>query len=77
MKLTTLIRIIVTLALVYGVYTETGKWTAISILIIFAGFEGAGMLVKKIGKDIQKGLKDDKLRMDLIQKGLRKDLCQK
>lgn len=34
-----LIRIILTLLLIYGVYTETGIWTALSIFLIALSME--------------------------------------
>ena len=33
------IRCILTLALLYGAYTETGIWTTLSLLLIFLNFE--------------------------------------
>ena len=32
-------RIILTLALLYGVYTETGLWTTLALLIVFVILE--------------------------------------
>ncbi len=37
-----IIRSILTLALIYGVYTETGVWTTISLLLISVGIEVGG-----------------------------------
>jgi len=34
-----IIRFVLTLALVYGAYTETGKWTALSFLLVFIAIE--------------------------------------
>lgn len=39
------IRVIITLALVFGVYKETGIFTAISLTLIFIGFEGIGYIL--------------------------------
>ena len=44
------IRIIFSLALCVGVYTETGIFTAISIFLIFLGLEGAGNILKTLKK---------------------------
>jgi hypothetical protein len=38
-KTTFIVRIILTILLLYGVYTETGFWTALSLFLIFTGFE--------------------------------------
>lgn len=46
-KIQNLIRWILTAALLYGVYTETGIWTAISIFLIFAGFEMITLIMRK------------------------------
>ena len=32
-------RIIITMLLLYGVYTETGKWTALSLFLVFIAIE--------------------------------------
>ena len=37
--ITVIIRFVLTLALVYGAYTETGKWTALSFLLVFIAIE--------------------------------------
>ena len=42
-----LIRIILTLALVYGAYTETGIWTSICLLLITTSIELQGFLAQK------------------------------
>ena len=34
-----LIRIILSVILAYGVYTETGTWTAVAVLLIIVGME--------------------------------------
>ena len=39
-----IIRFILTLALIYGVYTETGIWTGISFLLITFGMEAHGFV---------------------------------
>lgn len=41
------IRAILTLALVYGAYTETGIFTALSLLLIFVALEAQGWLTKR------------------------------
>ena len=35
----TVVRYLLSLVLVYGVYTEAGVWTAASVFLIFAGME--------------------------------------
>ena len=40
------IRFILTLALIYGTYTETGVFTALSLLFIFVSIEAQGWLTK-------------------------------
>lgn len=42
-----IIRFILTLALVYGAYTETGVFTALSLLLIFVSIELNGWLTKR------------------------------
>ena len=37
----TIVRIILTLCLIYGSYTETGPWTALSFFLMFLGFESS------------------------------------
>ena len=39
MKKTRFVRSILTGALLYGVYGETGIWTTISLFLVFAGME--------------------------------------
>ena len=41
------IRAILTLALIYGAYTETGIFTALSLLLIFVALESQGWLTKR------------------------------
>jgi hypothetical protein len=41
------IRFILTLAFVYGAYTETGVFTALSLLVIFVAIELQGWLTKR------------------------------
>lgn len=41
------IRAILTLALIYGAYTETGIFTALSLLLIFVALEAQGRLTKR------------------------------
>ncbi len=52
-KISTIIRIILTLALVFAVYTETGIWTAVSLGLIFAAFEAQTILVNKIRAELR------------------------
>ena len=42
-----IIRAILTLALIYGAYTETGVFTALSLLLIFVAIELQGWLTKR------------------------------
>ena len=42
------IRSILTLGLIYAVYTETGIWTAISMFLIFLGMGIYGYVIKKL-----------------------------
>jgi hypothetical protein len=48
-KITTIIRIFLTVALLYGVYTETGIWTTTSLFLTAIGLELAGYIVSKKG----------------------------
>ncbi|MBI2758775.1 MAG: hypothetical protein HYX49_08865 [Chloroflexi bacterium] len=41
------IRAILTLALIYGAYTETGIFTALSLLLIFVSIEVQSRLTKR------------------------------
>ncbi len=41
------IRAILTLAFIYGAYTETGIFTALSLLLIFVALEAQGFLTKR------------------------------
>ena len=45
--MTKIIRSILTLLLVYGAYTETGVFTALSLLLIFIYLEVNAVLVKR------------------------------
>ena len=47
-KISVAIRFTLTLLLTYGVYTETGKWTAISFLLIFTAIEIICWLLKNV-----------------------------
>lgn len=49
----TLIRIILSLLLCWGVYTETGIWTTLAILLSFLGSEITAILIKKINKELR------------------------
>ena len=44
MKLIGILRVILTLALLGGVYTETGVWTTVGFFLIFLGFEAHGFI---------------------------------
>jgi hypothetical protein len=46
-KIVVIIRYLLSLGLVYGVYTETGIFTALAIFAIFIGFEIVSMGVKR------------------------------
>ena len=52
--ITTVIRWILSLLLLYGVYTETGKWTVLVLFLMFAALE---LHLVSLGL-ISKGLKD-------------------
>lgn len=41
------IRIILTLLLIWGAYTETGKWTALCLLLIFMAIEALSLAINK------------------------------
>lgn len=47
-KIPIIIRIILTLLLIYGVYLETGIWTTLSLFLIFVGMEAQGYLTEKL-----------------------------
>ena len=47
-KIQVIIRIILTLALIYGVYTETGIWTAVSLGLIFVAIEALTIMINMI-----------------------------
>jgi len=42
-----IIRYVLTMALLYGAYTETGIWTTVSLLLLFIGFEVQGQLDRR------------------------------
>lgn len=44
----TICRVILALALIYGVYTETGKWTASFAFLTFIAIEGLNSIVIKL-----------------------------
>ncbi len=44
------IRVILTLALIYGAYTETGIFTALSLFLIFSALEAQVYLTKRSRK---------------------------
>jgi len=45
-KLATIARILLTMALIYGVYTETGIWTALSLFLISIAIELQSFIIK-------------------------------
>lgn len=42
-----IIRWLLTLCLVYGVFTETGIWTALSFLLVFVFCEATGYMIAR------------------------------
>ena len=42
-----IIRYVLTMALLYGAYTETGIWTTIALLLSVIGIEGNTTLIKR------------------------------
>jgi len=46
-KLSMIIRFILTFLLIYGAYTETGIWTALSLFLIFMSVEIQSYLIRK------------------------------
>ena len=46
-KIPVIIRIILTPLLIYGVYGETGIWTALSLFLIFIAIEAQGYLMRR------------------------------
>lgn len=51
-NLKTIIRLMLTAALCYGVYTETGVWTTIAIVLTSVAHEMEGCLLKKIKQQL-------------------------
>lgn len=47
MDISIIIRIILSLMLLYGVYTETGVWTTLSLFLVFTGMEIVTQLMRK------------------------------
>ena len=47
-KIPIIIRIILTLLMIYGAYTETGKWTASILFLIFIAIEINGHLIRRL-----------------------------
>jgi len=47
-KIQKIIRYVLTLLIIYGAYTETGMWTALSLFLIFMGMEINGYLIGKV-----------------------------
>ena len=66
MKITIVIRILLTLILLVLIYHETGTWTAIAFGLIFSGFELNAIVIKRIQKK-QVGMELD----DIISKALK------
>jgi hypothetical protein len=48
------VRIILTLCLIYGVYTETGVWTALSLFLVMTGLELNGLAVKNLNASLKR-----------------------
>ena len=46
-KIQKIIRYALTLLIIYGAYTETGMWTALSLFLIFMSMEIHGYLMEK------------------------------
>jgi uncharacterized membrane protein YdfJ with MMPL/SSD domain len=69
-KIPIIIRIILTLALVFAVYTETGIWTAVSLGLIFVGIEYMMIIINRIREEI--GL--DRSIKDLYSKNIKRRL---
>lgn len=43
-----------TIVLIYGVFTETGIWTAISLTLLFLGIEVGSYNLRTLIKDVDK-----------------------
>ena len=56
-KISTIIRFVLTLPLIYAVYTETGIFTTICIFLIFNGIEISSYLLIKHLREIRELLK--------------------
>ncbi len=54
MKTTSIIRFILTLALIFGVYTETGHWTALSLFLVFFYIEISTWLKQQVASQSPK-----------------------
>ena len=52
MKIAFIIRGILTFALIYGAYTETGIWTALCLLGIWIAIEALNIITKRDKKEI-------------------------
>ena len=52
MRITLIIRGILTLAMIYGAYTETGIWTALCLLGIWIAIEALNIITKRDKKEI-------------------------
>lgn len=48
MKFATLIGRILSITLVYGVYTETGIWTALAVLLLYVGAEMRNSAISRL-----------------------------
>jgi len=46
-KVGVIIRVVLTLLLIYGAYTETGIWTALNFFLIFIAVEIIGRRINK------------------------------
>ncbi len=68
-KIPVIIRVILTLALVFAVYVETGIWTAISIGLIFAGVEINTILIKTVRAEWRKLVTPSAKDLEFIKGG--------
>ena len=59
-KVITIIRVTLGLALVYGVYTETGIFTAILSILILVGSEMMTLTLSKLAKYLKESEKPNK-----------------
>lgn len=48
-KLQVVIRLLLSLLLIYGVFTETGKWTALTLFLVFIALECQNIINSRYG----------------------------